>query len=67
MTKTPNGKAVRSAKSSELAGTTEKKPAPADNKIAIHAGNIGVLTVQLLGEINKKLGILVAALEKENV
>ena len=66
MNKKPNGKAVRDLKGAKLPGTTEKQPAPAENKIAIHAGNISVLTVQLLGDINNKLGRIATALEKIN-
>ena len=65
MTKKSTGKAVRSVHSSELPGVTEKSPAP-KNQIQIHAGNISVLTVQLLGEINTKLGRIADALEKVN-
>ena len=54
MTKEKTGKAVRSMKSSELGGATDKGPV----QTQVHAGNIGPLTVQLLHDINIKLGKL---------
>jgi hypothetical protein len=45
------GKAVRDVK-----GTTDEAPVPSGTQV--HAGNIGVLTVKLLNDINVKLGKL---------
>lgn len=49
MTDKPTPKAVRDVKATEIPGS------PKPQQVQIHAGNIGVLTVQLLGEINTKL------------
>jgi len=46
------GKAVR-----DVQGPTEETPVPS-NGVQVHAGNIGVLTVKLLNDINTKLGKL---------
>ena len=61
--KKPTGKAVRDVKAEDKA--TEKDPA-LNQGTQIHAGNIPVVTVKLLDEINKSLTRIAIALEKAN-
>lgn len=64
----PTGKAVRDTKG----GTTDKAPAPNitggtdPNQMQIHPGNLAVLTVKMLDEINSTLKRIALALEKAN-
>jgi hypothetical protein len=61
--KEPTGKAVRDVKGQDK--PTEKQPAP-NQGTQIHAGNIPVVTVKLLDEINNTLKRIATALEKAN-
>ena len=65
MTKKPTGNAVHDTQK-----MTDNPPAPAKQKqIQIHAGNLGVVQTQLLGEINQSLARIAAVLTlwlKEN-
>ena len=54
----PTGKAVRDAKGA----ATEKVSAPKDNRVQVHPGNVPVVTVQLLSDMNVKMGIIAGAL-----
>ena len=55
----PTGDAVR-----DMKGTTENKPAPAEQKkVQIHAGNLGVVQTQLLSEVNTNLARIAKTLE----
>ena len=58
--KETTGKAVRDVKG----GATEDKPESGPQQIQIHAGNVPVVTVKLLDEINKTLTRIALALEK---
>jgi hypothetical protein len=60
----PTGKAVRHTKG-EDPKPTEKAPVP-NQGTQIHAGNIPVVTVKLLDEINNTLKRIATALEKAN-
>jgi hypothetical protein len=55
--KKPTGKAVRDVK-----GAAEKPPVPGKKQVQIHAGNLGVVQTQLLGEINESLAKIAAVM-----
>ena len=53
------GKAVRDLKGGEVPGTTDKKPVPDGKKqVQIHAGNVPVVSCQLLSEMNVSLAVI---------
>lgn len=55
------------AVSPEPKAQTQPTPVPTPTKVQIHAGNIGVLTVQLLGEINAKLDKVIEKLSTKDL
>jgi hypothetical protein len=52
------GKPVRDVK-----GPATEEAKPNHNQVQVHAGNINVLTVQMLSEISQKLGRVATSLE----
>ena len=58
----PTGTAVNDVKGQPEAPTAK----PESNQIQIHAGNVSVLTVRMLDEINKSLNRIAKALENIN-